>query len=118
MVKHCLMCCWHSVLIHGDSPDLALNKAYSGSSASLIGLIKNQPDLAEAIMALYRQEQSTSKGRHLVANVQIEAGTVILEERPVVASLYESAFAQRCDVTFKSEREMEASEAKLLRCSR
>ena len=70
-------------------------------------------------MALYRQEQSTSKGRHLVANAQIEAGTVILGERPLVASLYESASAQCCDVTFRSEGQMEASsETKLLRCSR
>ena len=69
-------------------------------------------------MVLYRQEQSTTKGRHLVANAQIEAGMTILWERPIVASLLENAFAQHCDVTFESEREMEASETKLLRCSR
>ena len=69
-------------------------------------------------MVLYRQEQSTTKGRYLVANAQIEAGTIILEERPIGASLYESLYAHHCDVTFKSAREMEASEAKLLRCSR
>ena len=93
-----------------------MNRAHSGSSASLHGLIKDP--LAGAIMVLYRQEQSTLKGRHLVANAQIEAGTIILEERPSAASLYESASGQRCDVTFKSEMEMEASETRLLRCSR
>ena len=95
-----------------------MNRAYSGSSASLHGLIKDPPDLAGAIMVLYRQEQSTLKGRHLVANAQIEAGTIILEERPIAASLYESSSTQRCDVNFKSEIEMEASETRLLRCSR
>lgn len=69
-------------------------------------------------MVLYRQEQSTSKGRHLVANAQIEAGTTFLVERPMVASLYESASAQRCDVTFQSERDLELQGTRLLRCSR
>ena len=69
-------------------------------------------------MALYRQEQSTSKGSHLVATAQIEAGTLLLKERPIAASLYEDVYAQRCDVTFKSEREMGMLETKLLRCSR
>lgn len=65
-------------------------------------------------MAAFQEAQSPQYGRHLIALTPLSAGTVVLEQQPYAAVLYDDRVSVRCDWCFQTAQ----PGSTLMRCTR